>query len=208
MNATEIIRRHYQRIGATGGRSGTGKVKARTSSQARAAALQRWKQAKPKTREQCIQSFWEHVNVLTQDECWEWQGAKTGMPGMLYGTIKINKKRWTAHRLAYVLHFGEIPAGMLVCHTCDNPPCCNPRHLFLGTHKDNHQDMLSKQRGNPPRGDTHPHAKLSEMAVREIRRRYKFRGVDDSVSLAKEFGVSQRTIRDAANKSLWKHVKE
>lgn len=77
-------------------------------------------------------------------ECWPFRGTilNTG-----YGQIKIGRQKVSAHRLAYEFAFGDIPHGICVCHTCDNPPCCNPSHLFLGTHKDNAIDRERKGRG-------------------------------------------------------------
>jgi hypothetical protein len=73
--------------------------------------------------------------------CREWQGWKRRRG---YGGIKVNKVEWAAHRLAYTLEYGPIPEGQLVLHRCDNPPCINPAHLFLGTQHDNIQDAVSK----------------------------------------------------------------
>lgn len=82
-------------------------------------------------------------------ECWEWQGTR--LPSG-YGRIGIAGKGQgvtdLTHRVAYRIANGEIPPGMEVCHTCDNPPCCNPDHLFLGTHADNMRDMSAKGRAH------------------------------------------------------------
>lgn len=77
------------------------------------------------------------------DECWVWRGTVRSDG---YGTKKIKQKQSLTHRLAWEWANGPIPAGMFVCHRCDNPPCCNPQHLYLGTHIDNMADMVAKRR--------------------------------------------------------------
>jgi hypothetical protein len=91
--------------------------------------------------------FWTAVDQSGgSDACWPWQRHRNPEG---YGVTKLAGFR-RAHRLAWCLTNGPIPDGMLVCHTCDNPPCCNPAHLFLGTESDNRQDMLAKGRGPQP----------------------------------------------------------
>jgi hypothetical protein len=80
----------------------------------------------------------------SDDECWGWSGK---FHDYGYGALRYKPKKWTAHRYSYTYHVGEIPNGMFVCHHCDNPVCTNPKHLFLGTHQDNMNDMLNKGRG-------------------------------------------------------------
>jgi hypothetical protein len=81
----------------------------------------------------------------TLEECWEWVG---GTNGYGYGAFKLNKRMEHAHRIAYIIQFGDFDQNLHVLHTCDNPPCVNPNHLFLGTQKDNMLDMISKGRNS------------------------------------------------------------
>lgn len=90
-------------------------------------------------------AFWGKV-VKTQGGCWEWTTPRDAQG---YGHIQHNGKRYKAHRLSYLLNVGPFPAEQVICHRCDNPPCCNPEHLFAGTQSDNAQDMVRKGRMNP-----------------------------------------------------------
>jgi hypothetical protein len=89
-----------------------------------------------------IKRFYEKVRIEGVGDCWEWTAGKsTG-----YGVIKVDGRSRKAHRVSYLIHNGELPREMLVCHKCDNPPCVNPAHLFLGTYQDNAQDKVNKGR--------------------------------------------------------------
>lgn len=91
--------------------------------------------------------FWARVRRL-KSGCWVWTGPKKQSRGkVLYGKYH-NGKEDVAHRTAWILTFGKIPKDIKVLHACDNPPCCNPAHLFLGTQMDNIRDMISKGRDN------------------------------------------------------------
>jgi hypothetical protein len=92
-----------------------------------------------------MRRFWDKVQIGGLDECWEWAAAlnKGG-----YGVFGTNHDYGTqlSHRIAYILTHGKIPQGILILHSCDNRSCCNPIHLFQGSHKDNTQDMWNKGR--------------------------------------------------------------
>ncbi len=135
--------------------------------------------------------FWAKVEILGLDDCWYWQA---GVDDCGYGTMRwINDNKMDkAHRIAWMLTNGAIPEGLEVCHTCDNPPCCNPRHLFLGTHVDNIRDMIAKGRLVTPRGEQHGEAKFSDAQIAEMREAYK-QG-ESPVSIEKRFGVSHSHI--------------
>ena len=132
--------------------------------------------------------FWAKVDKT--DTCWVWVGATFRESG--YGQIAVGPKKRRANRVAWELTYGEIPKGMLVCHKCDNPSCVRPDHLFLGTHRDNCNDMMSKQRCDRV---------LSWDLAKEIRERYA-KGEKQN-ALAKELGVSPAAIWKVVNNKSW-----
>jgi hypothetical protein len=150
--------------------------------------------------------FWEKVDKRGPDECWEWQAARVRHG---YGRIGTGVGRGIdgAHRVSWQLHFGPIPAGMSICHTCDNPPCVNPVHLFVGTQDENWADMRTKGRGSEPPhrlGEAVNTAVLTEATVRICRERYA--AGERTTDLAREFGVNQSTIKRVVSRKTWKHV--
>ena len=130
--------------------------------------------------------FAAQVLTAAPDQCWPWTGSRLSTG---YGQISVAGKTTTAHRVAWEQANGPIPKGLVVCHRCDNPPCCNPAHLFIGTPKDNTQDMIQKGR----KAKRHaPHTrvrKLTDDAVRAIRQ-------DDRQAhiVAHDHGVSEVTV--------------
>lgn len=136
--------------------------------------------------------FWEKVDVRDPDECWEWQAGKTveGYGRIYTGKISLDM----AHRVSYELHHGPIPEGMKVLHKCDNPPCCNPAHLFLGDDLVNVCDKIAKGRSNMPTGERHHGARFTNEQVREVRRLFAT-GNYTQRGLARMFGVNRISIR-------------
>lgn len=142
--------------------------------------------------------FRSRVDVHGPDDCWPWMGPCVSG----YGVLWRNGNNYGAHRMAWELANGPIPNNLWVLHRCDNPPCCNPSHLFLGTQAENDADRTTK--GRSSRGNCHPDAKLNDGAVREARRR--FAAGERARDLAVEFGVSPTTLWQAATRKTWKHV--
>lgn len=134
--------------------------------------------------------------VSSPDSCWEWTGhlSKSG-----YGLLNVGGSARLAHRFAYELSCGEIPQGLVVCHRCDNPICCNPKHLFVGTPADNVADCIAK--GRFPRGEKSGTSKLSEDQVRRIRTDGR-----SQVVVADAFGVSQSLVSAIKTGKRWSHV--
>lgn len=122
--------------------------------------------------------------------CWEWQKGRFQYG---YGAIVIGKKTMGTHRVSWMVFRGKIPKGVCVCHACDNPPCCNPSHLFLGSTSDNTKDAAAK--GRTASGERNGNCKLSDAQVLEIRNRYKGQ-YGQMTSLAKEYEVSVDQIRN------------
>ena len=135
-------------------------------------------------------------HVDSEGDCFVWQYArdKNG-----YGVSNGNQK---AHRVVWESFYGPIPKGMLICHSCDSPPCVNPDHLFLGSPKDNSRDAVYK--GRLAHGEKHYAAKLVEADVRLIRATTPYYGYLNV--LAEQFGVSRHLISKVRSKRVWKHL--
>lgn len=145
---------------------------------------------------------WQRICRPDSDECWPYQGPRNPKG---YGLVWRDKKATMAHRWTWEQVRGPIPEGLHVLHDCDNPPCCNPRHLHLGTQVDNNRERDERKRFTVVRGSAQTNAKLTEKQVREIRKRYAAGGISQ-YALADEYGVSQPTIKDLICRRFWKHV--
>lgn len=142
------------------------------------------------------------MDALT--DCIEWPKGRTGAG---YGAVMLGGKQRLAHRVAYCnanrVTLDSIE-GQIVRHKCDNPPCVNPEHLELGTHKDNTQDCLRRGRGNRPSKEQHCHAKLDEATVAAMRLRYVPRCPVNGVrAMAREFGVGHTVVSRALRGIAW-----
>ncbi len=153
------------------------------------------------TKNRVRDRFWSKVNIKSDSECWEWSA---GLLSKRYGGFYINGKTCRSHRIAWELHFGDIPDNLCVCHECDNPKCVNPNHLFLGTHTDNMQDMIRKGRGakgvyriNNP--------KLSPDQIIEIRIKYAA-GKCSQENLGRRYNISETQIGRIVRGEQWPHV--
>lgn len=156
------------------------------------------------------------MNVLRQlfdhatlpEGCWVWQG---GTSEFGHGRMRVNGTLVSPHRIAYQLFVGPLSDDEKVLHKCDNPPCFNPFHLFKGTYSDNMKDCAAKGRLNVQKdpsftqGERRPTAKLTDNAVREIRRSAGTVGIRQ---MAEKFGVHKSIIQKVIKRTRWAHVKD
>lgn len=147
--------------------------------------------------------FWAKVDKSAGAEgCWPWTGARNWQD---YGIFKLagGTHGQSAHRYTWEVTNGRIPDGLQVLHRCDNPPCCNPAHLWLGTNTDNVADKMAKGRAKTARGETNRHAKLTADQVKEIR---ALGGTMSQEKIGQQFGVSQVQISNILRGDHWKHI--
>ena len=149
-----------------------------------------------------VNRFWSLVKKTGEDDgCWEWQASRSGFG---HGQFFIQGRGVIgAHRFAYELSNGPIPDGLHCRHRCDNPPCCNPRHLFIGTALDNILDCVNK--GRNARGESSGNSKLTEAEVAAIRKAYAT-GRWTQAQIAEHVGVSPSTVSQIVRREGWRHV--
>lgn len=135
-----------------------------------------------------IDAFWSRVDIRGDNECWEWSGARHHTN---YGHYGILYRSFLSHRVSFALWNGRDPRGWML-HRCDNPPCCNPNHLYEGTPADNNRDTMMRGRVNRCRGDAHPDCKIPDAAILEIASMDLRKGMYGP--LIEKYGVSYKTL--------------
>lgn len=158
--------------------------------------------------ERALKRFLSSIPIRPDEGCWPWM-AEVNKDG--YGRFSIKGKRRFAHRIAFSLAYGPMVSGRLVLHRCDNPRCVRADHLFLGSDKDNSDDMANKGRhrlqSRPwlQAGERNPIAKLTAALVQASRERYSLGGIEIG-ELARSYGIGAASLRLAIKGITWKHV--
>jgi predicted XRE-type DNA-binding protein len=143
--------------------------------------------------------FWSKVDQSGgKDGCWDWMASHLPQG---YGVLGVNGKSLRSNRVAWELTYGDIPAGLCVCHHCDNPACCNPKHLFLGTMGDNMKDKIRK--GRQTKGEELPQSKLTLDQVQRIRHLYS-EGHLSQREIAGIYGVVQGNVSMIVHNKIWR----
>lgn len=149
--------------------------------------------------------FWEKIDQRGPDDCWLWLASDNGSG---YGRYRIDGRNYGAHRLAYELEHGPIPEGEshhdhCVLHRCDVPLCCNPKHLFLGSQKENVEDQHRKGRAASFKGEANGSAKLTDRDIEGIR---SLSPSHTHREIGKRYGVSHTTVGYILRGRNWSHV--
>jgi hypothetical protein len=156
------------------------------------------------TKQKRILKFWQRVKILGLLDCWEWQGGRDGFG---YGKVQdFDGKTERTHRFVWKLTYGSIPTGKHILHKCDNPSCCNPNHLYVGTHQDNMRDRTERGRSGRwgRKGVENPQSKLNDDKVRSIRALLE-QGLTQR-EIASKYDVDASAISQINRGVAWKHV--
>jgi len=150
--------------------------------------------------EEIIYNFFDKIDIGGEDECWEWNSRRDDCG---YGRIDIYGRPVLAHRFSYKLQIGEIPSRLDVLHSCDNPPCCNPKHFFLGTQADNMKDKMLK--GRAAKGSNNGNSTLTESKVIEMRKLHST-GLFTTAEIASIFNEGLTNTHYVINRKTWRHM--
>lgn len=137
---------------------------------------------------------------IDENQCWNWKGPLSKG----YGRLAFEGKNYRVHRLSYITFIGQIPKNKIVCHTCDNPKCVNPEHLYAGTAKENTHDMVNRKRQNLLYGENHQNSKFTKenvLCIREI-----FQMGFPVFIMSKLFEIHPETIRAIVKRKTWSHI--
>lgn len=147
-----------------------------------------------------LDRFWRKVSRTdNDDDCWLWTGSKDGGN---YGVFFLQERNQKAHRASWLLHYGAIPDRTFVLHRCDNPSCVNPKHLFLGSHIDNMQDMARK--GRSTKGERSATAKLTETQIEQVFKLRKHGWLIKDIAI--HLGVGKTCIQSLLAGTSWTHL--
>lgn len=150
--------------------------------------------------------FWSKVEVRGKDECWPWKAA-TRRKEEGYGAFWMNGRHHPANRVALQLSGVNVPDGMVACHTCDNPGCCNPAHLFVGTPRENNDDKVLK--GRNPKGQSHGMARLTDAQTAEILSLKPASGKRLAAGMPQEiahkYGITKQYVSELMGKKQFKN---
>mgnify|MGYP002397563630 CR=1 FL=1 len=144
--------------------------------------------------------FFRERCLVTDAGCFVWLRAKNNMG---YGVFRRGGKNFYAHRYAWELQNGPIQPGLVICHRCDNPSCCNPNHMFVGSQAENLADMVRK--GRSAKGAQHSQAKIAAHQVIAIRGLYAAGGATHA-DIAKQFGISREAVGLIVRRQRWAHL--
>lgn len=148
-----------------------------------------------------IEEFWDKIDRSGgYDKCWNWISGVS-----VYGTLTIDGKNYRAHRVAWIFTNGKLSEDIDVLHSCDNPRCCNPNHLFLGNDKDNSDDKISKGRFVSNPGEKSWNHKLFDQDIFDIRKKFST-GNYRQCQLANEYKVDSSEISRIVNRKNWRHI--
>lgn len=164
-----------------------------------------WNRQRHRTHEEQVADFWKRVRKGKPDECWPWLGGRH-VARKNYGALMFDGKMQKAHRVAYSITFGAVPKDLFVCHRCDNQQCCNPRHLFAGTNRQNIDDAIAK--GRIPKGEQRSRSKLTDAIVLAMRAAHGNGQLTTHVArrFAKQVGCSVFTASLAIRGKTWRHL--